>query len=735
MGVLQKRSSYKASFFGRRKIGRVIIALLLGTELAFTMAPPGQAAPPTEDRVVRGVVRDSDGVTHTRYERTLMGKRVVAGDYVEHADAAGHVMGTSSSRPQQLKLKGQTAKLGREAAIAAALSDGVVAHASVTASSVESVWYNGSDGLVPAFDVLVVGLAADATPVRTHVYVDGLSGAVVDAIADIMTDTGWNDGSVSIGTTRLDGPYLLEDSVGNSVYDMNHKTSGSGRLMTDVDDVWGDGTNANTTAGRQSAGVDAQFGAEATYNYYFNTFGRKGIWDTGVGATSQVHYGNNYKNAFWDAKASTMVYGDNAKNANPLTEIDVAAHEMTHGVTLNTANLTYRGESGGLNESTSDIFGTAVEFSANLASDIPDYLIGEKTGLTTTGALRFMDKPSRDGNSPDCWSNTLAKLDVHYSSGPLNHWFYLTSEGSGAKTINGVSYNSPTCNGSTVSGVGRSVAEKVWYRALTVYLTSASSYKDARDAAIRAAKDLFGDGSTQCFAVENAMKAINAPSGVQTCTAVVPDPATVTKMRVGITSVITMPIHASPSGTSPNPTITWLSAPLPGAVLQPAQYEVARVYSSLTWSPTAVGTYPWAVRESFPDGWIQDSSGTMIVYAVPSPSLALASEGQNVDASGIIFVDLWLSKATASDTTPSLRQTSVEDPASDVFGYVDGDANSNGVLDLGERWHYQARLWNYSWWPTSSVTRTVRLSANDSTGAPGFADATVSFTISRPTLP
>ena len=106
---------------------------------------------------------------------------------------------------------------------------------------------------------------------------------------------------------------------------------------------------------------------------------------------------------------------------------------MSHGVTFSEANLTYSGESGGLNESTSDIFGTMVEFFANNAQDTPDYWIGEKAlrsnypgGVyTETQALRYMDDPHKDGTSPACWSSTVGNLDVHYSSGPNNHMFFI----------------------------------------------------------------------------------------------------------------------------------------------------------------------------------------------------------------------------------------------------------------------------------------------------------------------
>ena len=100
-----------------------------------------------------------------------------------------------------------------------------------------------------------------------------------------------------------------------------------------------------------------------------------------------------------------------------------------------------------------------------------------------------MDDPHRDGYSADCWANTAAfhKLDPHYSSGVGNHLFYLLSEGSGAKTINGVSYNSPTCNGSSVTGIGRDAAAAIWYRALTTYWTSSTNYAGARTGMLSAA--------------------------------------------------------------------------------------------------------------------------------------------------------------------------------------------------------------------------------------------------------
>ena len=81
--------------------------------------------------------------------------------------------------------------------------------------------------------------------------------------------------------------------------------------------------------------MDAEYGAERTYAYYSSVHSRAGIWNNGTGARSRVHYGNAYVNAFWDG--TQMTYGDGASNTHPLTELDVAGHEMSHGVTENTA--------------------------------------------------------------------------------------------------------------------------------------------------------------------------------------------------------------------------------------------------------------------------------------------------------------------------------------------------------------------------------------------------------------
>ena len=366
------------------------------------------------------------------------------------------------------------------------------------------------------------GTQKDGTPSRLASYVDAATGEVVRTEQQIETVDGSGQslygGTVPLQLTLSGSTYQLKDPTRGNTYttDMGNATDSyacqllgtnckPGTLFTSPDNSFGNGSTSN----RESAAVDAQYGTNETWDYYKTTHGRNGIFGNGTGSFNRVHYGKNYANAFWDG--TKMTYGDgDGRSYGPLTSLDVAGHEMSHGVTENSANLTYSGESGGLNESTSDIFGTSVEFFANNANDPGDYLIGEEFDLANHEGFRRMDKPSSDGASADCWSATVGQLDVHYSSGVGNHFFYLLSEGSGAKTLNGVSYNSPTCNGApAVTGIGHDAAAKIWYRALTVYMTSSTDYHGARTASLNAAKDLYGAGSTQYNAVNAAWAGVN----------------------------------------------------------------------------------------------------------------------------------------------------------------------------------------------------------------------------------
>ena len=482
-----------------------------------------------EGTKVRDVIVDKDGTQHVRYDRTYRQLPVLGGDFVVHMASDGTYRNADRATRSKISLASivpsisapKAADLAANALRAVNLGQTLKKLTARPELVVDAL--HGTPKL--AWRTKVAARDSLGNPVSRTVLTDARTGHQIDAWDDIETATGDGkslySGTVPLETTASGSTYQLKDPTRGGTYtgdaanqtDLCFLTSicvsrAPSTVFTDTDNHWGTGTDAD----RASAAVDAQYGTNMTWDFYKNSFGRNGIANDGKGSYNRVHYGNKYNNAFWDDSCFCMTYGDgDGTTLGPLVGLDVAGHEMTHGVTSKTAALTYSGESGGLNEATSDILGTLVEWYANNPSDPGDYLIGEKIVRPGFGqaALRYMDKPSRDGKSADYWSSSVGNLDVHYSSGVANHFAYLLAEGSGAKTINGVSYDSPTYNGKTVTGIGRDKLGQIWYRALTVYMTSSTNYAGARTATLNAAKDLYGAGSAEYNAVGAAWSAVN----------------------------------------------------------------------------------------------------------------------------------------------------------------------------------------------------------------------------------
>ncbi|MGY4929432.1 M4 family metallopeptidase, partial [Streptomyces sp. 900105755] len=565
-----------------------------------------------EKLVVKDVVKDNDGTVHTRYERTYDGLPVLGGDLVVHTPPASLAAGTLSTtfnNRHTVAVPTVSAAYSKSAAQTKALKTAraLDAHKPVADSARKVIWAgNGTPKL--AWETVVGGFQDDGTPSKLHVVTDATTGKELYRYQAVQTGTGNTQysGTVTLNTTLSGSTYQLYDTTrgGHKTYNLNNGTSGTGTLMTDSDDVWGTGSGSNT----QTAGADAAYGAQMTWDFYKNTFGRSGIKNDGVAAYSRVHYSSSYVNAFWDDSCFCMTYGDGSGGTHALTSLDVAGHEMSHGVTSNTAGLNYTGESGGLNEATSDIFGTGVEFYANNSSDVGDYLIGEKIDINGDGTpLRYMDKPSKDGSSADSWYSGVGNLDVHYSSGPANHMFYLLSEGSGSKTINGVTYNSPTSDGVAVAGIGRAAALQIWYKALTTYMTSSTNYSAARTAALNAAAALYGTSSTQYAGVGNAFAGINVGSHITVPTSGV----TVTNpgsQSSTVGTAVSLQISASSTNSG---SLTYTATGLPTGL------SINSSTGAITGTPTTAGTYSTTVTVTDSTGatgtasftWTVSSSG------------------------------------------------------------------------------------------------------------------------------
>ncbi|NML71233.1 T9SS type A sorting domain-containing protein [Chryseobacterium sp. RP-3-3] len=357
---------------------------------------------------------------------------------------------------------------------------------------------------------------------RQYVFVDAKNGAVLGTDALIHetnapgTATTAYSGNRSIVADSYNGSYRLRETGRNTgtaveTYNLKKGTNYSRAVdFTDTDNNW---NNVNTS--KDQYATDAHWGAEMTLDYLYTKFGRKSIDNNNFAIKSYVHYSTNYFNAFWDG--SRMTYGDGSStNGNkPLTALDVCGHEITHGMTSKTANLAYQRESGALNEGFSDIFGNSIELWARPTQ------ASWKLGEDFSYVIRDMANPNAY-SQPDTYKGTYWKdatttgcavpgqttndyCGVHTNSGVLNFWYYLLVTGGSGTNDNGFAYN--------VTGIGLDKAAAIAYRTLTTYLTSSSTYANARTSSLQAAADLYGAGGVEVTQVTNAWNAVGVGGG------------------------------------------------------------------------------------------------------------------------------------------------------------------------------------------------------------------------------
>lgn len=512
------------------------------------------------------VMIDPEGARHVRFIRTHQGMPVLGGDLVVHLSHRLAYTGVTRAADHSVKPATTQAKLTADQAEAKA-----AAVAKGDAGTAELVVDARTGGAALAYQVPVSDSStAEAAGTRTVVIdavtgkvrsntpdsdeflsprlldtlhergrtlnpatgtvspAKGLTGAAASRavhypVTASGTGTSLFAGKVPLTTTRTARTsYLLKDPTrwGTETRDAKGQeleNFAQGKKFTSTTNKWGNGAVSH----RDSAAVDAQYGITKTLDFYKKTFGRKGIENNGKAARGMVHFGKKVGNAFWDSTCDCMLYGDGDGDMlkKPLVVLDVTGHELTHGVVDATAKLeptrvdadgNQYGEAGSLNESLADIFGSNVEFSANNAKNPPNYLIGEKLGLAQK-FLRRLDHPSLDKleGTIDYWSPQTYDAEVHAGSGVSSHAYYLLAEGSGRKTIGGFAYDSPTYDGSTVTGIGRAKATAIFYRALTRYMVSTTDFHDARLATLQAAADLYGATSTAYQTVDQAWAAVN----------------------------------------------------------------------------------------------------------------------------------------------------------------------------------------------------------------------------------
>ncbi len=336
--------------------------------------------------------------------------------------------------------------------------------------------------------------------VHKTVYIDAVSGDIIDVQEHMCTGDvegtaeTYYSGTRTITADEFGGQYRLRQT-GRPVetYDLNNGDNpASATDFVDDDNYWN-----NVNANQDEVATDAHWGAEMTYDYLRDIHGVNGLDGMGHPLTSYIHYGSGFVNAFWNGIEATYGDGDGTEY-DPLVSIEVCGHEFFHGVTEFSSALIYSGESGGLNESFSDIFGYVVE---DFGRGTPDnWLIGDEFALTGD-PFRSMENPNLyacpDTYGGDFWDPFG---DVHVSSGVQNYWFYLLVEGGSGFNDLGNSFE--------VDAIGVDAAAEIAFNNLVYYLGPSSNYAEARQYSLVIAEEIYGECADEVTAINDAWFAV-----------------------------------------------------------------------------------------------------------------------------------------------------------------------------------------------------------------------------------
>ncbi|HNF71883.1 MAG TPA: M4 family metallopeptidase, partial [Chitinophagaceae bacterium] len=338
---------------------------------------------------------------------------------------------------------------------------------------------------------------------RTMEYVDAHSGQSVfsknliqhinsngTAVTKYSGTQPFQTDSVSPASFRLRD---ASRGLGVRTYNLATATSYGGATdFTDADNYWN-----NVNAAHDEAATDAHWGAQKTYDYFWNKHNRNSIDGAGYLLNSYVHYNTNYANAFWDGTRMTYGDGNLSQGFLIMTGLDVCGHEIGHGLTNFTSDLSATSsgtdECDALNEAYSDVFGTAVEKYARPSQW--DWIIGGDITCTSAGVpdgvgIRNMSNPTLLGQ-PKCYQGTnwSSSGEPHDNDGPLIYWYYLLSTGYAP---------------ASVTALGTDTAAKIAFRTNTVHLFPNADYADARFYSILSSSELYGACSTPTIATTNA---------------------------------------------------------------------------------------------------------------------------------------------------------------------------------------------------------------------------------------
>lgn len=470
-------------------------------------------------------IEDGRGYKDVRLDQLHNGVEVFGGQIMTHLDNNGALVDVSGHFYDDARID-TTPMINEAQAIEAAksalghsgeFSEEPVARLVILPEKVRT----GEDKVEGAtLTYLVQLLVEEIQKQGNHQYfINALDGSVRwyydDTQREVGTGKGFFHKKVKIDTSPHEsgGFTLLDPERGFSrVRDGNllspkDPNEGVGSTLIDFDNRWGNGKPSNI----QTQAVDAYYGIAKIWDY-FEQYGWFGVDGKGKGITGLIRARFLYS----DSNGNERIYSDNATyspngniirfgsgdgiTTNPWIAIDTVGHEFTHAVTKYSADLIYAKESGAINESFSDIFGTAIEFFAD--PENADYLRAEDIFIQG-GFLRDMQDPTRAGH-PDHYADRVGRTclipdpsndwcGVHTNSGIMNKAFYLMAEGG-------------THRGTFVPKIGRNAAEAIFFAALIRYLTKSSKFIDVANATKAIAERLYGSDGAR--AVERAWVAV-----------------------------------------------------------------------------------------------------------------------------------------------------------------------------------------------------------------------------------
>jgi Zn-dependent metalloprotease len=364
------------------------------------------------------------------------------------------------------------------------------------------------------------------------VFVDAIRGEIIRDIPLI-----WHSNTASIAQTMYSGTQTItcgSTSSGFRLYENRNTTSTNSvivrtrnsRNSNNIGSRASEFTNTNTnwvagswaTFAQSQHALDVHWAAEKVLDYWSTVHRRNSLDNSGLSIRSYVHYHDPHfgfpNNAIWDGNSRIMAYGDgDGILFNPLTSLDIVAHEMGHGIVQFVAGLTGGPfESAALNEGFSDIWAAAVKSWVNPTLPIQYrkdvWLLGREIFRIPfwSNSIRNMQNPkcslTYGGPNPNTYRGNhwdFTNQNSHRNSTVLSHWFYLLSEGgNGINDLN---------NAFVVPGIGINKAERIAYRTLH-NLNSSANFQTTRNASITAAEFLYGLASKEVVAVTDAWHAV-----------------------------------------------------------------------------------------------------------------------------------------------------------------------------------------------------------------------------------